>query len=146
MPGLLATTPAKVIRQLLIDLGLASDGGPSWPAYSPNVPDLPNVMIAVTDTAGRDGGREMATGERAEHDGIQILLRDVDEDSGFLKAKQVAIALDAVSYENVSVGGHTYTVATIVRTGPVLPLGKAVPSSKRWMFSINAVVSLRMEQ
>ena len=144
MPGTLDHTPADIVRELLIGLALGTDPDDSgaWPVFSPNEPDLPDEMIAVSDTQGRDGGRTAPDNERAEHQGIQVMVRGKTSPRGWVKANAIAIALDTVWNRNVTMDSSEYTVYGIMRTGNVLPLGKAVPESRRWMFSINAIVSI----
>ncbi len=145
MSGTLAHQPAAIIRQLLIDLGhgtIPSDGG-AWPIAVGHMPDSPDSAIRVVDTTGRDFGREMIAGERAEHPGVQIMVRDADEAGGWAKAHAIAIGLDKdVAYAGVTIGAVGYTVYAVTRSSGPIALGKE-PGTKRDLFTINATVSLR---
>lgn len=146
MSGLLDHSPADVVRQLLVDLSLATtpeDGG-AWPAYVGRVPDSPDEAMILTDTAGIDHGRTAPDGVRHEHHGFQIMLRARTHEDGYPKARAVAVALDEdVSLASVVVRSATYLVHTITRTTDVIPLGRESPASDRRLFTINALVALR---
>ncbi len=146
MSGSLAHSPADIVRYLLIDKSLGtlpSDGG-SWPIFADGEPDAPDSVITVYNMAGRLGGRTQVDGEQQEHPGIQIRIRDPDSRGGGTKARAIAIALDeSIRLDNVTIGDNVYKVYAISRIGSVLSLGKEVPSSKRNLFTINAVVALR---
>lgn len=148
MPGSLAHSPADVVRRLLIALGhgTAPSASGLWPIYHPDMPNAPDNAIVVRDTEGVNHGRAGPDAERAEHYGVQVLVRsNADDDTdGWVKANAVAIALDEDAFDaSVTIGASTYCVYTINRTGPVIPLGKELPPSKRYLFSINALASIR---
>lgn len=146
MSGTLTHSPADVLRHLLVELGqgvLPSVGG-DWPIYVGAEPNTPDSVVTLYDTAGRDDGRVMSDGERQEHHGVQIRLRDPDHQSGYLKARAVALALDQdIAQSEQTIAGTTYTVHAVSRTTDVISLGKEVPKSKRNLFTINVVVALR---
>ena len=106
MSGLLAHSPAAIVRQLLIDLAIGSEAA-SWPVYATSEPDEPDACLTVYDTAGRLQGRTHPDGEVQGLDGVMIRVRAADAESGWAKANAVAIALD----EDV------YDAAVALRTG-----------------------------
>lgn len=142
-------TQANVVRNLLIGLGLGTAHGSGdspasdWPIYSPNTPDTPDKMIAVSNTQGTDNGRGF-TGKRYENPGVIITVRGKTEDEACVKAKQVVDALDRVQYREVSIDSSHYVIHTLIRSSGPLNLGMAVPASRRYMFTINYLVSFRM--
>ena len=152
MSGALAHSPADVVRNLLVDLGLGttpSDAG-SWPVYAAQEPNTPDSVITIYDTAGRKNGRTQVDGEVQEHHGIQIRVRDANHQDGYAKARAIAVALDeqvaaqgVVVDDIVGTGQTTYVVWNVSRTTDVLSLGKETPTSKRNLFTINAVAALR---
>jgi hypothetical protein len=152
MSGSLDHSPADVVRQLLVDLSFATmhtDGG-AWPAYVGRVPDSPDEMMVLTDTAGRDSGRTSPDDERQEHYGFQVMLRANTHEEGYAKANEIAIALDkyttleGVSIDNAGTAGDSvYLIYAITRTTGVIPLGRESPASDRRLFTINALVALR---
>lgn len=153
MPGILLHSAADIVRQLLVDMELCVDyvdDKTSWAAFASGEPDLPDDCVTVYDTEGRQHGRDMVVNLREEHEGFQVRVRSRNHQRGFAKAKEIGIAFDQ-SVSDVQVGlldeeGDTvsYLVDAITRTGVVLSIGKDAPNSKRNLFTINAIVSLRM--
>lgn len=145
--GTLEHSPADILGQLLVLMGVGTEPTDdlSWPVYVANEPDLPDNCITVYDTAGRDDGRMQVSGERAEHHGVQVRIRSTTHPIGYLKAREVAVALDEDVYqEGVTFdSGESYTVHSVSRTGDVLPLGKESPTSERRLFTVNAVICLK---
>lgn len=140
MSGSLAHSPARIIRQLLVDLGYATDSG-DWIGYYTHMPDVPDSAICVYHTEGKEGGRTVSDGERQEMYGIQIRIRTLDPEG--IKAEQIKIGLDQDVYrDTVVIETATYLVQAITRMGNVLPLGPENPTSRRRLFTINATVSL----
>ena len=152
MSGTLTHSPADVVRNLLIDLGLGTapaDGG-AWPVYVAQEPNSPDSVITVYDTSGILDGRFMVSGEVQENHGFQVRVRCANTWRGYEKAQEIAVALDeSTSLKTVSVGDdagtgdQTYTVYAVSRKGGVISLGKDTPRTKLNLFTINAVVSLR---
>lgn len=150
MSGSLSHSPADVVRKLLIDLGFGTDPDDSddWPIYIAREPNAPDSVITIYNTAGVKEGRVMIGGEIQEHHGIQIRLRDNDHQNGFIKARELAVALDeSVALNSVSLddivgtGTSVYKVYAISRTSGPLAAGRE-PSSERNIFTINATVAL----
>lgn len=147
MPGVLQHSPADVVRSLLLELELGfdyADDATSWAVFTDGEPDLPDNCITVYGTQGRDEGSEMVQGERAEHHGVQIRIRSKTHTQGYVKARDIASAMDRNShFINLVLEDIGYLVWKVTRTTDVLPLGKDAPNSKRNLFTINAVVSVR---
>jgi hypothetical protein len=142
------SSPAQVIRKLLIDLELVpSVQTSSWFPFISSLPDSPDTAIALFDQAGTSNGRLMRTGERIEHPGVQILVRDASYPNAWTKAKAVTDALDAVSRGTVVEMGEEeeWKIQNISRTSNILSLGlDQVGDRKRHNLSINASVTMRM--
>ena len=86
----------------------------------------------------------MPTGELLGHEGIQLRFRSVDAPRGWLKADAVQTALAEEIYQNsVVIESSDYVVHCFARIGNVMSLGKESPTSKRNVFTLNAVVSLK---
>ena len=147
MPGSLDHSPAEVVRRLLIQEGLGSDPADppgTWPVYANGEPDTPDSAITVYNTQGRDGGRTMTDGERQEHHGVQVRIRAAAFNTGFSKARAIAVSMDEdIVQEFITIGSASYKVWSISRSSDVLFLGNDTPTSKRKLFTINALVSLR---
>jgi hypothetical protein len=138
-------SPADVLRWLLIHLGVGTDPttGGSWPIHASSEPDLPDNLITVYDTAGTTDGRIHRTGETAEHRGVMVQVRGTSQPTAWAKADSVKVALDeSLSNELVTVDDAEYIVHAATRHSGPLSLGRE-PSTNRFLFTINAVVSLR---
>lgn len=150
MSGNLTHPVDKIIWQLLQDLGHVTDPADngSWPCYIGPMPDTPDNCVALRGTEGKDDGR-LFTGERAEHPGIQIRVRCDSRVDGYVKAKAIFIALDALTstavtvQDDVGTATTTYRVYAFTRTGTVISLGAETPTSRRETWSFNLLVSLR---
>lgn len=146
MPDTLTHSPQNVVRQLLVDLGLCTPL--SFPAFT-NEPPTPDDCVTVYGPQGVDHGRTAPDSERQSHHGIQVRIRSRLEEVGYAKARLIALALDAVYDRGVTVeefgevGGASYVIHSINRTGEVLSLGREVGVSKRNLFVINALTTLR---
>lgn len=146
MSGSLTDSPADIIRTLLINkgLGTALADDDDWPIFADGEPDTPDSVITVYNTVGRQGGRVMPGGERQEHHGVQVRVRDPDSQGGYAKARAIAVAFDeSVRLNSVTIGASVYLVHSVSRVGDVFALGKETPTSKRNLFTINAIVALR---
>ena len=152
MSGNLTHSPAQIIRDLLVDLGLGvlPSAGGLWPIFVTGIPDSPDSIITITDTLGTSDGRLQPTGEATEHPGFQVAIRDANHQDGWEKANAIRVALsetillNTVSItDNVGTGTSTYTVHAVSKIGGVIVLGKELPTSKRHLFTINATVALR---
>lgn len=148
MSGPLEHSPADVVRYLMRDLGLGvlpSSGGP-WPVFVGNEPDNPDNCLTLYDTAPTLGGRIQATGEYVEKHGIQIRLRAKNHVDGYQKSREITEALDTLAYrDTVTINGASYLVHALHRTSGIIEVGFDSPVSKRLLFTVNYLVTLRME-
>jgi hypothetical protein len=145
----LNNSPAEIIQQLLVDLALGSDSElntlRAWPVYSTNEPSSPDNVITVTDTVGTDHGRSMVDGEAMGHYGFQIRIRAKDPRVGWKKADEIRTTFSEHVYNRtVSIDDEdttdSYTVQALVGIGDVIPLGKEIGTSKRNLFTLNALL------
>lgn len=152
MSGSLNHSPAHIIRDLLVTLGLGTDPDDdgSWPIFVSREPNTPDSVITLYNAASKSQGRRMVNGITVEHYGIQVRVRDASPTGGWVKANALAVALDqTIALDDVTVedtdgtGSSTYKVYTVSRVGGILSLGKETPTSKRNLFTINALVALR---
>ncbi|KKN23035.1 hypothetical protein LCGC14_0909060 [marine sediment metagenome] len=151
MSGSLAHSPADILRNLIIDLGDGStpSDDSAWPVYVGQEPNSPDSLITCYDTAGEIQGKTHIDGEVQERYGVQIRVRDASFPNGQKKAREIAVALDVVALNAVVVsdvvgtGDDTYLVYAVTRRSGPLSLGKATPTSKMNLFTINVVVALR---
>lgn len=149
MSGALSHNPSQIVRQLLIDLALASDGGASWPVYATQEANSPDATITVYDTAGRLQGKVLPIKEVHILRGVQINIRASDATTGYKKADDIAIALDQVALSTVNVtdpsgygtATQAYTIYNIARAGDIIPVPQ--PSSNLKVYTVNVLVNLK---
>lgn len=143
-------SPADICRRLLIGLGQLTDPLPwetgvglAWPGFVSAEPNVPDNCVTLKDTQGSDDGRVMTDGEPQDHFGFQVRVRGTDHAAAWAKADAIRTAL-AMSVDNrtVSIDASTYTVHAIARIGQAINLGKDTPTSRRSLFTINAVVAI----
>ena len=143
-------SPAEIVRQLLIDLGvgvgLAADGYTplgAWPVYTDVEPTTPDNALTVYDTTPRSRARSMIDGEQVMGWGVQVRVRATDKPTGRDKAEAVRIAFNETVYHNaVYYNSHVYVVYTASRTN-LLRLGLDGSASKRFLHTVNTEVTLR---
>jgi hypothetical protein len=146
LPGPLQHAPANILRRALVAGGHGADPPATpWPIYSPFEPDRPDNVITVGGTAGTDHGRTHVDGERQEDHGVQLRIRANDSIAGYAKARALAVVLDVLYRVAVTIGATTYLVQSVLRTSDVLELGHDVPGGKRYLFTVNARVSVRQQ-
>lgn len=145
MPGVMTHPPEKILGQLLRDLGLGSavGGAGTWPVFVGSEPTNPDEAITVFGTVGRLQGRTNPDKEMSEMPGGQIRVRSGMYEIGSAKARAIADALDAVYRQIVIVVGVQYLIQHVGRTTPVLPIGTESATSKRQVFTVNVLMSLR---
>lgn len=144
------SSPAQVIRRLLIQLTLAPDSQTAaWAPFTAFLPDLPDTALVVYDTAGTQNGRIMRTGEKIEHPGIQIRFRSSNYPAAWEKAKAVRDAVDALPTGTIVAmipTGETWRIQNISRTGAILTAGiEEEGDRKRHNLTINAILTMRKE-
>ena len=145
MPQTLTHSPADIVRRVLIDLGLGVDPPSTpWPVFASGEPDTPDNCITVYDTAGLDHGRSMIDGELFGHNGVQVRVRSNSHATGWTKADAIQTGMaKSVYQETVTISGQAYLVHAIAKIGDVLTFGKETPTSKRSLFTINALASIK---
>jgi hypothetical protein len=152
MAGSLTHTPAQIVRQLLITLGVAKlPPAKPWPAYFINEPPSPDNLITVYTTVGKKHGKTMPDKERQLHHGIQIRVRANTDNVGYKKMNEIVTALDDVERESFVVDGTaTYTIQNVVVVGDIIQLPKPATTGKlpeveeeRSVHVVNLLVPIR---
>lgn len=121
-------SPAELVREALIDAGLATEAG-SWPCYFSRMPDSDPVdVIATFDTGGRD---PLLMEEGLRRPTVQIRLRSAQYSDGWSKANAI--------YETLGTTyNHQYSADRVVGfavRGDVLYVGRT--SEDACLFSVN---------
>lgn len=143
-------TPQRIIQQLIVDMGLATDppDDAEWPIYVDSLPDEPDDVATVYGTEGRLTGRNMI-GDVLDHPGVQIRVRSGSTVEAYRKLARILSELSKVNRRSVTVMDDTgtdtttYTVQTITPTTPPVRLG-VDELSRRYSWTLNLVVSLRI--
>lgn len=143
----LLDTPASVIATWITGVGLmtAPSAGDSWPLYVSSLPDGNNVEDnagVIYNTTPLKDARDMKTGEVTQHYGIQIVIRALDEETGWDKCNTIAGNLDALHNQLVSKDSNTYKIHNVSRSGGIGSLGFETGTKKRRLFSMNFLISL----
>lgn len=146
MAGVLNHPPAKIIRQLLVNLGIGTEPSSSgaWPIYYASMPSSPDSLIAVFDDPVNEfmDGWHQYDGERFEAPGIQIAIRGARDQGAWDKWEALRVAIDgSASYNRtVSIDSSRYVVQSITRRGGPRPT-KAPDSDRRVIF-VNAAAEI----
>jgi hypothetical protein len=145
-------TPSQVLRQLLIDKSLATNGGSTWPVYAAKIGDRPDDCIGVVDTTSVGQGRSQISGEIFEFFGIQINVRAADYQTAWSKAESIKTALSESTHlvqttvtdpSGYGTATQSYTFFDVSwRSGP-LPVHD--PSSNRKTFAINVTAEIKQD-
>ena len=146
MSGSLIHSPERIMRQLLVDLSLATNPADSgdWPAYYGNEVDSPDNLVTVFGAPGRNDGRIQVNGQQQETHGARIEVRATSHTVGYTKARAITVALDeSVQLTSVTIDSSVYLVTSVSRRGDVLPEGKGHPTSNLNYFTINALMTLK---
>lgn len=143
MATTLLNTPAQIIRQLLVDMEVATDGG-VWPAYHGVEAASPDNAITVYSTQGQPQSRRMIDGKIVEKRGLQIRVRSVTETVGWVRADLIRATLSEDVYRRtVHIGSNSYLVHACDRFGEILYLGLESPTSVRALHTMNFVAAIR---
>jgi hypothetical protein len=147
-----------VIRKLLLNHGTVGDHtlNEDWPIFVSIEPEEVNGkriddIITIYNTVGKEDGRHQIDGSRAEHPGIQVLIRCADSERGLVKARELERILnEEVLRENVELYDsndvlYTYFVQALTQTSLILPLGRDQDNSDRFLFTINYTVTMSLE-
>ena len=146
-------SPAKIIRKLIVDLGLATmptqtPDADLWPAYYGKEPPKPDNCITVRTTDGGDYARVMVDGQILGPFGFQVRIRAKDEQTGWKKANDIQKGfafnvLRRTVYIGPTDNRRVYLIHAVSKIGDVLPIGADTPTSQRFIHTLNAVVNIR---
>lgn len=138
-------SPADVVRRVLIGMGLGVDPPSTpWPVRVDLEPHSPEECITVYDTTPQDDGRNQISGERWQHEGIQVRVRARDFPMCWDKACAVKEAMDEdASEEIVTLDGVRYLLHSFSKVSGPIRLGRDKPATGRAIVTINALVTIR---
>ena len=138
MTGTLSHSPAYILSQLLIDLGhaVAPDGSTAWSMYVNMMPDAPDSIVYLANTAGKHDGRSMINGTVYHHYGWQMMVRSLSDNAAWVKINTAVVGLDAVNRNIVTLGSARYRVQAVNRVGSILYVGLD-DTTRRRIYSAN---------
>jgi hypothetical protein len=147
MPATLTVSPARIIAKLVVDLGYGVDPDPrdpaQWSVFATGEPSSPDEVITVRGTAGHDEGVTMVDSELQEWFGVQVRVRSLTDESGWVKARAIGVALQTQNDVVVTMDdGRQYLVGSCHQRGPVFPLGRMDQVSDRHLFTVNFEASI----
>lgn len=138
-------SPAEIVALELVARGFVSDPELEtvWPCFSSVLPDEPADAVCVYNTTGVVQGREHRTGKTCESFGLTVMVRSTDESAGWLKAREVCEALDAIVRAVLKVDNDDYLIQGVHRVSGVIPLGGEQETGHR-LFTINARATISL--
>lgn len=144
MSGSLTHPPARIIAGLLVDLAIGTyTRAADWRVFVESIPDSPDEIISVYDTAPSLFGSEMVTGETLEHHGILLRIRSAIYSTGWGIINSIRTEMDDVDNEIIVISGVSYNVQAMNRASGPFHIGTEEGTSKREIFTINYTTSIR---
>ncbi len=139
---------ANIIKAVFIAKGWGADPDVkplgTWPVNADKEAGQPDNVLTVYATLGSDDGRSMIDGEKLRHPGLQVRVRSLVPKDGKAKAEYLRWALNEDAYNvTVALDSATYVLHCFARVGDVLSIGTEDAVSKRNLFTLNALASLR---
>jgi hypothetical protein len=142
-------TPAEVLRQYLIDVGVVGDqDAAAWRSVVGPVPDqsdAPADYVSVQDTPALAFRPDMRTGDRSTHPAAQIAIRSGRYPDGWAKGEEIQVALDAVGADPalggagevpVEVGSEVFLLRKVTVASPLGKIGQE-ENGRRQVFALN---------
>lgn len=135
---------AEVVRQLLVDLGVADDPPDgAYPARALGEEDTPDDHITVYNTTAARLGRVHTSGKFVQNPGFQVRVRSGDETTALVKADAIRTALSGVLRRTVTVDAVDHTVQCVSQLGEVIDLGVDTPQTRRRLCTLNGVLTYK---
>jgi len=145
----LQTSPASIIAYYIIsEMEKMTDPSDKddWPLYISHLPDGTAIKTdagAIYDTTGIQDIRSM-NGKVPEHPGIQIRIRSSNYETGYAKIEDIARDLDDVFNASIEIDSAEYEIQNISRTSPIVSMGVESGTKRRFHFSVNYILTLRV--
>lgn len=134
-------SPARIVRQLLVDIGQCilpkAASNDYWQASVNVEPVAPDNVVTIYNTGAVEDSGVNFDGTRVEHPTLQVRLRSTKDDVGYPKMRTICVALDSVYRRVVTVNEVDFLVQRIKRATDVLFIGYDEPTSKRWVYTFN---------
>lgn len=138
-----------IIQKALQDAALVGDyDAVSWPSFISSAPDgesTPDNIVSFYDTEGLELGRRLDGGAYSDRNGVQLRARAVAYQDGWDKMTAIQSFLDSLHRLTVSIGTDTYMIHTSTRTSPLLPIGNEDNTKRRFLFTLNILLTITIE-
>jgi hypothetical protein len=146
MSGLLPNSPAEILQQALVDdlLGSQPNESDIWPIFVNNNQKSNTENITVYDTTGIVRGKTHVDSEVQEHYGLQFLIRHPDPPVCYQKANELMVQINTIWRKIVILENLHYSIDAITTSGPILRVGKEQPEEVLFVYSLNAIASIRL--
>jgi len=137
--------PTAILKEYLVGEMLLQtpSGSATWPVYLQSLPDgndIEDDACCLFDIVGSKDGRLMI-GTFLQHFGVQLKVRSKEYQDGWNKINAIAEDLDFISNEDVEYDGNTYRLHNVSRN-VITPLGTEEGMKRRWLFTINFLVTI----
>lgn len=145
--GYLADPLVWIVKELLTTQ-LNLDTNPTFPVYMGTRPDTPDDCITVVETVGTNQGRYLQSGGHIERNSASIMVRANAYEKGDDKARLIVRNLTEPAYGLVlplNMASNTagfYLIQNVSKVSGPIPLGKETPDSKRYLWSINILLTI----
>lgn len=146
--SLLETSPSSILAAYIVDT-LDKMSWPeekdNWPLFVSSMPDGDKVESncgAIYDTAGVTDGRSMS-GVIPQHPGIQLRIRSSVYETGYAKAEDIALELDEVANVSLVIDAGEYKIQNVSRTTPIIFLGPEPGTKRRFLFTVNFLLTVK---
>jgi hypothetical protein len=138
-------SPALILKEYLVDALLLQtpSGATEWPVYLQALPDgdyIEDDCGCLSDGGGDKDGRLMI-GTVIQHYKIQLRARSREYDDGWNKINSICDILDFISNEDVVYDSDTYRIYNVSRD-VITPLGQEEETRRRWLFSVDFLVTI----
>ena len=156
--GQMTDSPAAVIAQALIDKGVAYDPSgtaSSWQISVDSSLDSPDDALEVHNTDPMFQARNQITGNMEGFHAFQLTVRSVDPEKAWTMANRIARDFDllpsqnseSINYTNPTVvhqdsTSSNYSIGAVTRKSGPMYVGHDMSSSRRTIYTINAIVPI----
>lgn len=126
--------PSEIYRELILNQ-------PDFNAlklFCEETPSNIDEVVGIYTTTGLQN-RADSFGSHTEYNGIQIIVRSLQKQSGYNLCAKLVNFLDTVNNVLVDVDTDQYNVWSCLKRGSILYLGYELPEKKRHIFSLNYV-------
>ncbi len=140
-------SPAFVLAQLLIERSLtdAHDAPcatfPTFVSWMPDTGSIPDNVVVLYDAGGVDDGRLM-DGTNIDHFGVQVAIRAKEFQVGWVKIREIALALEKVKRVTITIGDFQYLIHNVSQQAAPIHAGLELGTKRRHLITLNLLLTL----